>query len=554
MPSEASRALVRIGSNYARLLVTMAMGLALVPLQLEIFGEDGFGLISVVTTSIGLAALLQDVCERSLVREMGAAHHAGDDGAFRAVCDAAWLVALASAAITAALFVVVLLCVPWLVDDRPDLVPAAQALVGAEALLGLLSILILPAQVMYSVTERFVLYNAFVALQRTGYLVPALLIWWLGPGPGTVEGAPAQGGTLVTYALGCVAMHTVTLLIPAGLMLAMDRRLMPRPWRARRAVLRKVVGNFGWNSAVVFALGSHERTTALIGNLAMAPAGLVWNAVYAVGLRGCAIVRMATYGMTVGLDAVSTRVTTHHDPAERLRWLVGHASRLHAFTAVPGGITFFMLTEPIIELWIGRSLEDPAATIPQAAVMVRVLIVASVVRSVVDGWIAILYGAGHIRSVVRLALAGAVLTPVAALLLLAVLPRDLRLYAPAIAFGAVFTVVHGVVLPPVAARRLGVRLSDLWAPMIRPAIVSFACAPIYAGALVLIERWTLLHLIGVLAAYGAAYALLSWLFVVTPQERSRLIAAARRRLPRGSDPQPPGLDLGATTSSTSTGV
>lgn len=559
MRSEASRALVRIGSNYARLLVTMAMGLALVPLQLEIFGKDGFGLISVVTTTIGLALLLQDVTERSLVREMGAAHHAGDSAAFRAICDAAWVVAAASCGLTALAFLGVLLAMP-LLDIEPQLLPAARALVGAEAVLGLLSILLLPAQVMYVVTERFVLYNVFVAVQRAGYLLPALVIWWASDRSAPVAapdaaGAPADPAALTRYAIGCVIMHALTLALPAAIMVVLDRRLLPRPWRARRATLRTLVGTFGWNSAVVFAIGSHDRTTGLIGNVAMAPAGLAWNAVYAVSVRGCAIVRMATWGMTVGLDAVSARVTTHHDPAGRLRWLAGHMSRLHAFTALPGGLTFFMLTEPLLKLWIGRSLENPGETIPQAAVMVRMLILASVVRSVVDGWIAILYGAGHIRSVAGLILGGAALTPVGALVLLVLLPGEFRLYAPAIAFGALFTVIHGVVLPPIAARRLGVRLADLLTPMIRPAIATLACAPIYGAALMLIETWTLLHLIGALAVYGAAYAALSWWFVVTPQERRRLIDAARRRLPRGpSSPQPPGLDFDPTTSPTSTGV
>lgn len=550
MASEASRALVRIGSNYARLLVTMAMGLALVPLQLAIFGEDGFGLISVVTTSIGLALLLQEVTERSLVRELGAAHHARDPVAFRAVCDGAWVVAAACGVLTAVAFVVVLFVMP-LLDIPPGLLPAATALVGAEAVLGLLSILLLPAQVMYVVTERFVLYNIFVAVQRMGYLLPALVIWWASDR----AAAAADPAALTRYAIGCAIMHTVTLLVPAALMLAMDRRLVPRPWRATRVALRVVLGNFGWNSAVVFALGSHERTTALIGNLAMAPVGLAWNAVYAVGVRGCAIVRMATWGMTVGLDAVSARVTTHHDPAGRLRWLVGYASRLHAFTALPGGVTFFMLTEPLLTLWIGRSLDNPAESIPQAAVMVRVLIVASVVRSVVDGWIAILYGAGHIRSVAKLTLWGAGVTPVVAIALFMVMPVGVRLYAPALAFGAVFTLVHGVMLPPVAARRLGVGLLDLLGPMIRPALVSVACAPVYAAALMLFDRWTLVQLFGVLAAYGVAYAALSWRFVVTAQERRRLIDAVLRRLPREpSAPQPPGLDFEGTTSPTSTGV
>ena len=48
MPSEAKRAVVRIGANYIRLFIALAVGVVLTPLLFAWLGKDGFGLISLL--------------------------------------------------------------------------------------------------------------------------------------------------------------------------------------------------------------------------------------------------------------------------------------------------------------------------------------------------------------------------------------------------------------------------------------------------------------------------------------------------------------------------
>ena len=52
--SEKQKGVHRIATNYGRLIATMAMGIATVPLQIKWLGMEGFGLIGLVGSSIGI--------------------------------------------------------------------------------------------------------------------------------------------------------------------------------------------------------------------------------------------------------------------------------------------------------------------------------------------------------------------------------------------------------------------------------------------------------------------------------------------------------------------
>ena len=57
-PSEKKKGLYRISTNYGRLMATMAMGIATVPLRIKWRGMDGFGLLGLVGSSVGIGTIL----------------------------------------------------------------------------------------------------------------------------------------------------------------------------------------------------------------------------------------------------------------------------------------------------------------------------------------------------------------------------------------------------------------------------------------------------------------------------------------------------------------
>ena len=152
-------------------------------------------------------------------------------------------------------------------------------------------------------------------------------------------------------------------------------------------------------------------------------------------------------------------------------------------------------------------------------------------RAISDGWIKVLYGAGHVKRYAPLVLVGGVLNPVLAIVLLYVMPESLRFESPAIAFAAVFTVVHMLVLPVVGARCLKVSFGDMLGPIARPALA----AVVPGAALVYVsmwmqngQRWSLVMLGVISLVYGVLYGVSALLIVLTPEERARMLGLLRR--------------------------
>ena len=102
--------MTRIGTNYLRLAISVVLGLAIVPLLIERLGPDAYGLIGLLGSTIGLAALLQDIVRESMVRELGQAYHQSEE-LFVQTYNAALLLCLGVAGASVVLFYLVWLAV-----------------------------------------------------------------------------------------------------------------------------------------------------------------------------------------------------------------------------------------------------------------------------------------------------------------------------------------------------------------------------------------------------------------------------------------------------------
>jgi O-antigen/teichoic acid export membrane protein len=220
---------------------------------------------------------------------------------------------------------------------------------------------------------------------------------------------------------------------------------------------------------------------------------------------------------------------TAGDRPEALHSLLAHSTRLHAWVALPAGAAVFILAEPLLDLWVARRASAAADLVPMATPIVQVLIFGLTVRAMADNWARVLYGAGHVSKYAMSFLIGGLLNPVISLVLITRFQGDSGIVAPAIAFSLIALVVHFLWLPAIAAKCLGVSYVSLFTPMLRPTLVTIACAPILLAANMIIGRWTLVHLAVVFVVFSAVYAGLSWLFVVTKDERTWIRGVAARR-------------------------
>ena len=100
MPTEASRAAIRIGANYTRIVTAIVLSLVLVPLLLHIAGSEGWALIAFLGSTIGIPAMVQNITGLSMIRELGVAHHSGNPDHFRSVYNASLAISLVIALLT----------------------------------------------------------------------------------------------------------------------------------------------------------------------------------------------------------------------------------------------------------------------------------------------------------------------------------------------------------------------------------------------------------------------------------------------------------------------
>ena len=520
MAREAKRQFLRIASNYTRLGATLVLGVILTKVQFDWLGVDGFGLIALLMATIGLGAMSADITRQSLIRELSAWYRR-DDTRFLASYNAAYVLSAGAAALTMVGFAVVILIIPIL-NIPEEHVGAARIFAAAHGVSISIRILFGPAMAMYLVRERFVLRNISMTIMRANLLIAAGFLFWIAK----VEDV---GRGIMLFGLLAAVMDLLVFFAFAAPIIASDRRLIPRPWSATRAAMREVGGTFSWNTGIIFAGNLHERAAAIIMNLVF---GVWGNTVYGLALRLTSYVRMATAGMTYGVDASTARIA--ESGTERLAKLIRHSTRLHALTAAPAGVLVWVLAEPLFHLWVGSGVDDPDAVLPPAAALVRIMVLGLVVRAISDGWLRILYGAGLIRSYAPIVILGGFANPILVGILILALPGSYDYSAVGWAYSAVFVLVHGWVAPARGARALGLSLKEFYLPTLRPfAAALFASSGLLLGRLVNDDPNSASRVLGSVAGFGVVYAALGASLVLTQEERDRILCKLRIRHARG---------------------
>lgn len=513
--SETRRGILRIGSNYIRLLLTLIIGLIVVRVLVGAIGTEAYGLIALLGSTVGIASIIQWVIQRSMVRELGAAYHTDDPDHFRGVFNAAVILCASAMLLTATAFAVFWLLIP-LFNIKPELVPAARLFLTAVACQCCFAVTVAPFHNMLLVTERMVAFNLWRVVDRSVYLIAAGVV------AATTTGDAARDIGL--YGLLSAAQAVVVLGFTSAVVLVIEPWTRPRPSAARGPAFKQLLSVGGWNAGVVLAVDSQRQADALLMNIA----GLFYNALWGISFQLAAYIRMVSSGMTIGLDAVAARLTAKGDDAA-LRRLIHHSTRLHGLAAFPPALGMLILADPMLRVWLGSRLEDPDQTIASALPMVRVLIVGLTAYAISDGWMFIFYGAGHIKRYAPIILAAALCNPLLALALLYLLPESSAYLGPAISYSTLLLIAHVFLMPMRTVGAMSIRLRDIYLPLIRPAIAAAAGLAVLLPAALLIKQWNLLILGGVLAADVAVTGAAALAIAASPEERQKI---ARRLLRR----------------------
>lgn len=539
--SELRAHTIRIIANYARLASTLGIGILVVPLMFRWLGDEAFGLVAMLGTNIGLAAIFRQIMQRSLVRELGKAYHEGD-APFRRSFAALYRLGLIFSGITILTFLAMILALP-LFKIPPELLNATRWFVAVQGLQAVIMVFLSPTLNSFVVVERFLAYSVWFVSLRAMQLVAIILLGYVvriqDPASGLLWlGIVWSGLALLVYAGGVAALAI------------RDRRLLPTLRKPEPGAVKEIMGTFSWNSGVQVAMNLHEMLPPILLNIVIGPLA---NAAWGVGFRLVAYIRMATTGMQFGSDAVSARLANVNNPDARkqLQHLVQIQTRMTAVIAVPAAVAVFLFSFPILHIWVGSQVNDYAGVMPDAVLMVRVLAIALAARAVSDTWILILYGAGMVRSYAPLVIAGGLFAPVAGLILMKTLPPHLAVIGPAITFTAVFTGLHLCVIPFIAGKQLHINPFALLGALTRPVIATTLAAAAALGFMLAAGTLDSLGMNATLTAqlgatvdplltlaacivFGVVGGIAMFAIALRPEDRqrlNRLAAPIRRRIP-----------------------
>ncbi len=524
MASEAKRALIRIAANFGRLGAVFVMAIILVPLLLELVGNEGIGLIALMGSTVGIAAMLNDIVQASSIRELGAAYHGSDERAFIRVYNSALGLASVVGLGTLALFGVLIALMPVIFNISEEMLLPARLFVATQGLRSFWTVMLAPAFNMYQVMERMVAYNFWVTNDRLSHLLGALMLLLFPEMPGTEA--------VVWYGVTSTAIFMATQLLAVLILIcAIDQRLVPRPSQIRWGELRELISMGGWNLTTRLAMDMHLRLDNYLMNLWLGVA--VGNLIFgALSVTLTSSVRRIANGITWGVTAVSARLSVSRGNQAVLA-LLHHTMRLQAVVMFPTLAILLVLTYPILTLWVGKRLDDPTGELLwQTVILVRILAVGVCLRAVADGVVRILYGAGLVRQYAPLIFIGGVLNPIIAITLLVTLPEQWQFIGPACAFTLLMLVIHAIVLPMRGAHLLGARTWSVFAPLVPPATTATISSAFLVGAVAIVERWNVALLLAVVVGFSSIYACLTWWMVVTRQERQRIANAMLRRRKR----------------------
>lgn len=507
--SDLKRGVRRLASNYTRLGSTLLLGLIEVPLILFWLGVNGFGVITLLGPTIGIGGIVTEVINQALVREIGAAWHSKDEREFQRTYRSAWVLSLLTSLVTAPIFAILIFLVLPNLSIGDALLGPAQTMGIAMAVFAMSSIALSPLLVTLLVREQFVIHNSMLVIHRSAGLVAAVLGLLL-------IGRDNPGRGIEFYGIVSASLMILIAAATAGIILFRNPELSPRP---QRGAVRTIAGTFGWNTLAIVSLNLGDRIPLVLVNYFFGNAG---SAIYGVAWRLGAYARMVTVGATFGLEAVSTRLSSTDGSGEAIRRFLSQATRINATVALPAAICISVLAEPLLRLWIARSLEDPEAVIAMAVPITQLVVVTLVIRGISEGWIRILYGDGHVKRYAPFIAAVSLCTPVLCAVFASVLPAPWDFRSVALVFSAIAVVAYVGVLPAIGSKALGVPRLAFYRPMLMPALASLSILPVLGGFWLSGVPWTLPRLAFAVGCCGVMFIAIAWRVVCTAEERRML--------------------------------
>ncbi len=496
-----------IASNYLTTAGSLVIALVTTPLLARGLGPTQYGVWVLVSTFILYLELLEFGFSRAtsnFVAEHEA--HGRRDQLVRTLTTSLYVLAVPGAvAFGVGLGIAGLF--PVVFEAEPAVRSAAQLLIVVLAVDLALSI---PADTFG---------GALVGLQRFDLLNLTLL--------GISSAQAVAWAVVLSMGGGLVALGVVT----TGIGLAghvarflLVRRLVPELSLARRNFQRSLVRPFArqskWFALNDIALIARSRLdTVVVGAIVGVPAA----GIYGVGQKLALLVERFSEPVVTIFFPYSAELNARQDQAG-LRAAVTLGTRLTLAIAGPLCLVLALLTEPVLELWVGSSFTA-------AAPVVVALAASAAIKSITYTGALALSGMGQARTPALVLTAEAILN----LVLSIALGLRIGLEGVALATLIATVVAEAILMLPLMCRRLGLPMGGFLWSLARAHGLPLALA-VMAGHLVGLQPDSLLGLVAAGAAISSTYIGAFFVTGLNREERRQLRERmTRRRMSRRSD-------------------
>ncbi len=482
----------RILSNYARMILNFALGVWLVRILLGI-DEGVYAVVILLGTTVGISGMLREVVRAAMIAELGLALHGGRKDEFETVYASSFV--LSAIAAVGTILVLFGFYLAFSAFDIPGpLQTAAAIFLACRAAAAFVAVLFAPTTNLLPITGRMAEMNFWLLMERVAEVGAALAVALLMSG----RGAAAQ---LVGFAL---SSSILLVLVDAGWILSpmlRDRRFRPQLSKADRGSIRTIWKTIGWNGFVVAAMNLYTPFMTLVMNLVF---GVGATVVFGVAVQLLAYIRQSVMGVAFGIDAVFTRLASDN-PSYR-NALTDRVTGLQG-AVVLGLCSWASLNiDPILRIWLGDRLSDPATQIPAAALTFNLLMAGIVARSVTEGWMKYLTGVGRVQAYGPLLLKGAAFNPPLIVAATTLAPESFSQFAPSVVFSILLVAVHLGFLPRVMARETGRATSQVLKPLVAPVALTALSTALALVLVAVIDVAPIVRLATTAAATGLVFA------------------------------------------------
>lgn len=547
-------------SSYARLLGTFAIGLIITPYLAheDHMGLAGFGLFALLMSSVGLINILQQTVRAALVRELSEAFYHGNPREMRERFSAALV---SSVLLGIGLGVLMLLGTPlamWVFQFGRSF--AEQMWWSWITLSGYTAwvVVTVPFITLFDATHRVPLRNLEMLLERVAALLAAFVVFaqpW------------GREHPLVAYVLGNCILTGLVRLVCSVWAYTTSKNVGVELGLVTRTRLWEVFGTGGRVGQSEIATNLYDRTNQVLINVFLGPA---LNGIFGVVVLLVGYTKQIAMGISFGVEPMAAKMS-HNQQSGRA--IIGNF--VLAMTRVQAGVIFpivavlMVLGDVLIEAWLGDQFtRQRIGANRDIAQMLNILLIGSPMFVIMQGPLRIMLGAGDVKAyasrllhsgILQAALAALILWlvpgmvreqywsdamaaaiqpwggalgsgPLLATLQVKLMSENAAMYAVVVSMSSIYLVVYGLYVPLLACSLYGLRRRDMYLGSILPgALVGALVAALMGVYRWLIEDWSLLLIGGGVGLAGLLSVCLLWCYVMTAQERKRLVEALLRR-------------------------